>query len=170
MRPTGPRSPLNITRMAFSLYHTPLRDSAGLYSAIVDMLQPNPCFSTARPTLISPPPISATLPAFAVAVAPSLSGTHHPYLLLPLIPISPTVPEPTALRSAIVQPYHSQSFDQYSRLLPRYAANKSSSQVFRTSFLCHWLLWHPLRTNSTLPTSQSIPYPSSFVSNHNPTP
>ena len=35
MRPTGPRSPLNITHVAFSLYHIPLGDSSGLYSGIV---------------------------------------------------------------------------------------------------------------------------------------
>ena len=54
MRLAGPRSPLNVTYAAFSLYHLPLRYSSRLYSLIVNVLQPNPFFSTGRPTPIFP--------------------------------------------------------------------------------------------------------------------
>ena len=70
MRLAGPRSPLNVTYAAFSLYHLPLRDSSRLYSLIVNVLQPNPFFSTGRPTLMYLPSISVTPPAFAVAAPP----------------------------------------------------------------------------------------------------
>ena len=118
MRLPGPRSPLNVTYAAFSLYHLPLRDSPRLYSGIVNLLQPNPFFSTGRPTLMSLPSISVTLPAFAVAAVPLLSGTYRPYRLLPHIPTSLRLPVPAALRSEIVRLGYSQSPDQYPRLLP----------------------------------------------------
>ena len=117
MRLAGPRSPLSVTRVPFSLYHLPLRDSPRLYSGIVNLLQPNPFFSTGRPTLMSLPSISVTLPAFAVAAVLLLSGTYRPYRLPPQIPILLMLPVPTALRPAIVQLNHSRSPDQYPRLL-----------------------------------------------------
>ena len=166
MRPTGRRSPLNVTYVAFSLYHLPLQDSSGLHSAIVNVLQPNPFFSTGRPTPMFPPPTSASLPAFAITAIPLLSGSYHPYTLHPQIPISLTISVSTALRSAIVQLNHSQSPDQYPRLLPSYTA---TSQAFWTSLLCRWLFQHPLRTNST-PTTQSTLYsfPSPLTTNRYP--
>ena len=140
MRPAGPRSPLHVIYVAFSLYRIPLQDSSWLYPGIVNLPQHNLQFSSGCPTPMSPPLISVTLLAFAVAAVPSLSDTIPSYILLHQIHISLMLPALTALRSEIDRRNHSQCLGQHSRLLPRYAANQSSSQVFRTSFLCHWLL------------------------------
>ena len=118
MPPVGPCSPLDVTYVSFSLYRIPLPDFSWLYSGLVNLLQPNPCFSTGCSTLMSPPPISITLPAFAVPAVPSLSGTYRPYILLLQIPISLALPVPTAHRSAIARLNRFQCPDQHSRLLP----------------------------------------------------
>ena len=46
LRPAGPWCPLYVTYVAFSLYHTPLQDASGSSLVAVNVLPPNPYFST----------------------------------------------------------------------------------------------------------------------------
>ena len=45
-RPARPWCPLYVTYVAFSLYHTPLQDVSGFSLVAVNVLPPNPYFST----------------------------------------------------------------------------------------------------------------------------